>query len=150
MAPPHFVLCLSLSLPFIPLSNAEETYVFPGENLWIGHATLMFVAWLVVFPAGALVAVYRKNIGENGGYFRWAPSFYPPHVCFQVFGILLNIASVIMSARASLLFYGTGNPFKFKAILWDSTITTKTYPWNLHVKWGFATLALLVSHADNI
>ena len=142
----HLVLFLSLSLLLIEASNAADTWADPGKNLWIGHATLMFVAWLVVFPAGALIAVYRRNIGENGGYFRWAPSFYPPHLYFQGFGILLVIASLIMSARAAFLVYGTGNPFK--PVLWD--YTSKLYPWNRHVKWGIATLAILVRHSNNV
>jgi hypothetical protein len=112
-----------------------------GRPFWIAHGSLMLLAWGVVFPLGALLAVFRKNVGEGGNVFTKYQSFYPPHLYFQCFGVLLNIIAVILAARGNYLEYETGNPFD--EVLWD--FTSPLYPWNHHVKWGVSVLIILVS-----
>jgi hypothetical protein len=109
---------------------------------WIAHGTLMFLAWGVIFPLGALVAVYRKHMGYNddGAIFTWAPNFYLPHFYFQILGLVLNIVAFALAARGSFLEYDTGNPFA--DVLWN--YETDLYPWNHHVKWGVSVLSILV------
>jgi hypothetical protein len=111
-----------------------------GRPLWIAHGSLMMLAWGVVFPLGALLAVFRKNVGEGGTIFTKYPSFYLPHLYFQCFGVLLNIIAVILAARANYLEYGTGNPFD--EMNWE--FTSALYPRNHHVKWGVSVLIILV------
>jgi hypothetical protein len=119
---------------------AELEFGEAARPFWIAHGSLMLLAWGVVFPLGALLAVFRKNVGEGGNVFTKYQSFYPPHLYCQLFGVLLNIIAFILAARGSFLEYGTGNPFD--EILFD--YTSPLYPWNRHVKWGIAVLIIMV------
>ena len=112
----------------------------PGKSLWIAHGVLMYLAWGVVFPLGALIAVYRRHVGETGKVFLKSPSFYPPHFYFQCLGIVMNIAAMILAVRANFLVYETGNPFAEVNL----NSITNFFPSNRHVKMGLATIALLV------
>ena len=138
-----FLLLASL----LQANGVQAAFGDLGRPYWIAHGTLMFLSWGVVFPLGALMAVYRKYVGNQASesswaVFRWMPNFYLPHLYFQVTGIVMNIVAFIMAARGCQLEYGTWNPFD--DVLWK--FNPAAYPWNHHVKWGVSILILLVSY----
>ena len=64
------------------------------------HGALMVVAWGIIFPMGALLAVFRNKVGTGKPLFSCFPNFYLPHVLFQGIGFLLTVLSVGFAARA--------------------------------------------------
>jgi len=108
---------------------------------WRAHGALMFLSWAVIFPVGALLAVYRRYVGKKGKVLRCFPHFYLPHFYFQVLGVVLNVVAVALAWRGSVLEYDTGNPFD--DVLWN--YESDRYPWNRHVKWGVTVVFLMVS-----
>ena len=137
-------LALLLSTVLLPSSVVAQDLALKddSEKLLKIHGALMVVAWGVIFPIGALLAVFRHKVGSSqGGVFSFAPNFYIPHTAFQMLGFVLVVLSMICGARAVWLNWGIANPFKNEFVLNQDI---EFYPWNKHVKWGLATLFLLV------
>jgi len=132
------ILSLVMFFSSFSLGHAAD-FGDAAKPYWRAHGTLMVIAWCVVFPMGALIAVYRDKFGKNGQFFKNSDSFFAPHRFCQVFGIVLNIIAVGLAARGCYLEYGTGNPFD--EIIWD--FEPSLYPWNRHVKWGISVFILL-------
>ena len=138
------MMMLQLLLLVVSVVNAQDNKIplkDDSQKLLKLHGSLMVVAWCIVFPLGALLAVFRHKVGKDKPLFKWAPNFYIPHTIFQMFGLVLVILSMVCAVRAVYLNWGIGNPFKNEFVLNQDI---EFYPWNKHVKWGLATLFLLV------
>jgi hypothetical protein len=128
-----------LLLTWMPAAiNAEAAFGDQGRRWWIAHGLFMVLAFALLFPYGALIAICRRRIGERGRFFRGSVSFYPLHRNFQVFGLLVMFLGLILGAIGSRRVYGTGNPFA--AVLWD--YTNSSIKWNRHVKIGVSVLLM--------
>ena len=133
-------LTAALILTWMPAAiNAEGGFGDQGKRWWIAHGLFMMLAFALLFPYGALIAICKRRIGERGRFFRGSVSFYPLHRNFQLFGLLVMFLGLILGAVGSRRVYGTGNPFA--ADLWD--FTDSSIKGNRHVKIGVSVLFMV-------
>jgi hypothetical protein len=141
---PLLEVVVAVSLLLLPChaQDVEKVaFVDDAQRLFKVHGSLMILAWCVVFPLGALLAVFRDKVGKGKPLFSCFPNFYLPHVLFQVLGLLLVVLSMGLAARGCWLVWGIGNPFNNELLI---NLDIEQYGWNKHVKWGIATLFLMV------
>jgi hypothetical protein len=144
MVPVLVVAAVSLLLlPCQAQDDKKVAFVDDAQRLFKAHGALMIIAWCIVFPLGALLAVYRDKVGRGKPLCSCFPHFYLPHVLFHGLGFLLVVLSMSLAARGCWLFWGIGNPFNNELLL---NLDIEQYGWNKHVKWGIATLFLMVSY----
>mmetsp|Transcript_1829 Transcript_1829/g.3560 ORF Transcript_1829/g.3560 Transcript_1829/m.3560 type:complete len:634 (-) Transcript_1829:670-2571(-) len=74
---------------FTPIDGSSHS----RRNAFIAHASLMLSAFLFFFPFGALVSVFRKQVGDNGTNATW----FMLHQAFQILGVAMGIAAFALA-----------------------------------------------------
>lgn len=74
------------------------------EQMWAIqlHGSMMFLAWGLILPWGALLAQYRRWVGKAGGgehhigtFLKESPSFFPTHRNMQMAGVTIAAFGVL-------------------------------------------------------
>ena len=108
-----------------------------GKPWYLAHGVLMTLAWIVLIPLGALMAIYgNETTGTDGTVQRSRPSFYISHRNLTLAGALLTSIGFSMAFVGNLKAFGTGNPSFF----WD--FGDRTIAGNRHVAVGFCVFLL--------